>query len=80
VQTLAQLGLEITSDVDVVRALLLRFGISDVTPPPDSFASEVVTSLARLAAEGSQLCDIGALMRALSSFVSTPTPKSSSYH
>lgn len=70
VQTLAQLGPEITSDVDTVRALLLRFGISDMTPPADAFVVEMVTSLARYAAEGSQSCDVGALIRALASLVS----------
>ncbi|EGN96141.1 hypothetical protein SERLA73DRAFT_112282 [Serpula lacrymans var. lacrymans S7.3] len=68
VQTLIQLGPDITSDADTIRALLLRFGISDATPPRDSQVIELITSLARLAAEGTTLCDVGALVRALSSF------------
>ncbi|KAG9318169.1 Not1-domain-containing protein [Chiua virens] len=68
VQTLIQLGPEITSDVDTVRALLLRFGISDANPPRDAQVIEIVSSLARLAAEGTTLCDVGTLVRALGSF------------
>lgn len=70
VQTLIQLGPEITSDADTVRALLIRFGISDANPPRDAQVVEIISSLARLAAEGTTLCDVGALVRALSSFVS----------
>lgn len=68
-QTLCQLGQEVTSDPDVVRALLLRFGISETNPPRDAQVVEIMTNLARLAAEGGTLCDVGALVRALSSFV-----------
>ncbi|KAN0075454.1 Not1 domain containing protein [Tylopilus felleus] len=68
VQTLIQLGPEITSDADTVRALLVRFGISDANPPRDAQVVEIVSSLARLAAEGTTLCDVGALVRALGSF------------
>jgi CCR4-NOT transcription complex subunit 1 len=50
VQTLIQLGPEITSDADTVRALL-RFGISDANPPRDVHVVEIISSLARLAAE-----------------------------
>lgn len=70
VQTLIQLGPEITSDADTVRALLLRFGISDANPPRDAQVVEIISSLARRAAEGTTLCDVGALVRALGSFVS----------
>jgi CCR4-NOT transcription complex subunit 1 len=70
VQTLIQLGPEITSDVDTVCALLQRFGISDGNPPRDNQLVEIMSNLARLAAEGTILCDVGALVRALSSFVS----------
>ncbi|KAF8556923.1 Not1-domain-containing protein [Imleria badia] len=69
VQTLIQLGPEITSDADTVRALLLRFGISDANPPRDAHVVEIISSLARLAAEGTTLCDVGALVRALGSFL-----------
>ncbi|KAG9120265.1 hypothetical protein FRC07_004317, partial [Ceratobasidium sp. 392] len=71
VQTLVQLGPDITADQDSVRALLTRFGITDQAPPRDSQVVEIVATLARYAAEGKQLCDVGALVRALSSF---PTP------
>ena len=70
VQTLIQLGPEITGDADTVRALLLRFGISDSNPPRDAQVIEIISSMARLAAEGTTLCDVGALVRALGSFVS----------
>ena len=70
VQALVQLGVEITSDADVVRCLMLRFGISENNPPTDAQMVDLVTSLARLASEGTQLPDVGAVVRALSSFVS----------
>ncbi|KAF7359396.1 Not1-domain-containing protein [Mycena sanguinolenta] len=68
VQVLIQLGPEITSDPDVVRALLLRFNISDANPPRDSFVVDIMSTLGRLAAEGTTMCDVGALVRALGSF------------
>jgi CCR4-NOT transcription complex subunit 1 len=70
VQTLIQLGQDITNDSDTVRALLLRFGISESNPPRDAQVVEIMSTLARLAAEGTAMCDVGALVRALSSFVS----------
>lgn len=73
VQTLIQLGPDLTSDADTVRALLLRFGISDANPPRDAQVIEIISSMARLAAEGTTLCDVGALVRALGSFVSSDT-------
>lgn len=74
VQTLIQLGQDITSDPDTVRALLLRFGISESNPPRDVQVVEIMSTLARLAAEGTAMCDVGALVRALSSFVSIQFP------
>ncbi|KAJ7197229.1 Not1-domain-containing protein [Mycena pura] len=68
VQVLIQLGPEITSDSEVVRALLLRFNISEANPPKDSMVVETMSTLGRLAAEGTTMCDVGALVRALSSF------------
>ncbi|CAK5279384.1 unnamed protein product [Mycena citricolor] len=68
VQTLVQLGPDITSDPDVVRALLARFNISDANPPKDTMILETFSALSRLASEGTTLCDVGALVRALSSF------------
>lgn len=70
VQTLVQLGPDITSDHETVRALLARFGITDQNPPRDGQVIDIVSALARYAAEGKSLCDVGALVRALSSFVS----------
>lgn len=71
VQFLVQLGQDVTSDPDVVRAALQRFGISEASPPRDNQAVEIVSSLARLAAEGSTVCDMGVLVRVLSGLVST---------
>jgi len=69
VQFLIQLGPEITADVDVVRAVLERFDITEATPPWDSQVIDIMGTVSRLAAEGAVLCDTGALVRALSSFV-----------
>ncbi|KAF8589926.1 Not1-domain-containing protein [Ramaria rubella] len=68
VQTLCDLGPEITSEPATVRALLQRFGISESSPPTDAQVVEIISTLSRLAAEGTQLCDAGALIRALSGF------------
>ncbi|KAK0228205.1 Not1-domain-containing protein [Armillaria fumosa] len=68
VQLLLQLGPEITSDPDVVRSVLVRFGISDTSPPTDAQVVEMMSTLARHAAEGTTLCDVSSLVRALSSF------------
>ncbi|KAJ7236727.1 Not1-domain-containing protein [Mycena haematopus] len=68
VQVLIQLGPDITSDPEVVRALLMRFNISDANPPRDSLVVDIMSTLGRLAAEGTTMCDVGALVRALSSF------------
>lgn len=69
VQVLIQLGPDITSDPDAVRALLVRFGISDTNPPRDAQVVEIMSTLSRLAAEGTTMCDVAALVRALGSFV-----------
>jgi CCR4-NOT transcription complex subunit 1 len=69
VQLLIQLGPDITSDPDTVRSLLARFGISDTNPPRDRQVIEMISALARLAAEGNVVCDIPALIKALCSFV-----------
>jgi CCR4-NOT transcription complex subunit 1 len=65
VPTLAQMGPEITGQLDVVLAVLLRFGLSDVTPPSDAAVVDIVGALARLAPEGALACDVGAVIRAL---------------
>jgi len=70
VQVLLMLGPDVTSDPDAIRALLMRFGISDTSPPRDEQVIEIVSTLNRKASEGAILCDVPALVRALSSFVS----------
>lgn len=65
-----QFGPEIMSDVDVVRGLLVRFGITEQNPPTNEQIVDIFSTLSRLTVEGAQLGDVGALVRALSSFVS----------
>jgi hypothetical protein len=55
--------------MDAVKALLGRFGISEASLPANEQVVDMMTSLARMAAEGSILCDVPALVRALSSLV-----------
>ena len=69
VQVLIQLGPDITSDPDAVRGLLERFGITAASPPRDTQVTEVISALARLAAEGTVICDVGSLVRAFASYV-----------
>lgn len=69
-QALIQLGPELTADRDVIRALLARFGITEARPPTDMQVLEIINRLARYAIEGTTLCDVRALVQALSSFVS----------
>ncbi|KAL0063300.1 CCR4-NOT core subunit cdc39 [Marasmius tenuissimus] len=71
VQALLQLGPDITNDPDVVRALFVRFGISDSNPPRDEQVIEIISTLSRKATEGATLCDVPALIRAFSSFHSS---------
>jgi hypothetical protein len=47
-----------------------RFGISDANPPKDATVIEHMIVLARLAADGSVLGDVGSFVRAIGSFVS----------
>ncbi|KAJ3833392.1 hypothetical protein F5878DRAFT_632836 [Lentinula raphanica] len=70
VQALVQLGPDITADPDAVRALLARFGITDVSPPQDEQVVDIMLNLSRKATEGAVICDIAALVRALNSFPS----------
>ncbi|KAJ3832433.1 hypothetical protein F5878DRAFT_669151 [Lentinula raphanica] len=70
VQALAQLGPDITADPDVVRALLARFGITDVSPPQNELVVDIMLTLSGKATEGAVICDIAALVRALNSFPS----------
>ncbi|KAG7086666.1 hypothetical protein E1B28_002606 [Marasmius oreades] len=71
IQVLLQLGPDITNDPDVVRALFVRFGISDTSPPRDEQVIEIVATLSRKATEGATLCDVPALIRAFSNFHSS---------
>ncbi|KAG6833483.1 hypothetical protein H0H87_006055 [Tephrocybe sp. NHM501043] len=68
VDLLLQLGPDITNDVDVDRSLLGRYGITDANPPHDAQIVETMSVLSRQATEGKTLCDVGALVRAFSSF------------
>ncbi|KAH9981460.1 Not1-domain-containing protein [Lactifluus volemus] len=70
VQVFNQLGPEITSDTETARALMHRFGFSDANSPKDATVIEYMVVLARLAADGSVLGDVGSLVRAISSFSS----------
>ena len=47
-----------------------RFGISETNPPKDAAVVEYMVVLARLAADGSVLGDVGSFVRAIGSFVS----------
>ncbi|KAG8755159.1 hypothetical protein FRC14_004305 [Serendipita sp. 396] len=67
-QALIQLGPELTTDVEVVRALFLRYDISESNPPTDLQLLEVINRLARSASEGSVLPDVKALVRAFNSY------------
>lgn len=70
VETLIELGQENTLEVDTVRALLFRFGISETSPPTDAQLVEVVSALSRYAVEGVAMSDQSSLIRAFASFVS----------
>ena len=69
VQTLCQLGPDLTADPETVIALLRRFGVSEGSPPRESQVSEILQTLARYAGEGSPLCDVGAVVKAICSLV-----------
>jgi hypothetical protein len=57
-----------------------RFGISEANPPKDATIIEYIVVLARLAADGSILSDVGSFVRALNSFVSGFLSKALSSH
>ncbi|EKM82840.1 hypothetical protein AGABI1DRAFT_97790 [Agaricus bisporus var. burnettii JB137-S8] len=73
VQALVQLGADVTSDPDLVRALLELFGFTEQNPPREGQVIDIVSTLGRLAVEGSPLCDVGALTRTLASFHVKPS-------
>ncbi|KAF8964122.1 Not1-domain-containing protein [Flammula alnicola] len=68
VEVLIQLGPDVTSDSELVRGLLERFGITETNPPRDAQVIEIISTLSRLAAEGTIICDVGALVCALVSY------------
>ncbi len=57
-----------------------RFGISESNPPKDAAVIEYMVVLARLAADGSVLGDVGSFVRAIGSFVSIFAPKCCQFH
>ena len=58
-----------TSDPDIMLALLARFGMSEATPPQDEQVVEVVSQLSRMASEGPVSVDVGTLVHTLASLV-----------
>ncbi|KAJ3518409.1 hypothetical protein NM688_g9443 [Phlebia brevispora] len=66
VQALTQLGPELTSEPDIVLAMLARFEMSESNPPKDEQLMQIATQLGRLAADGPVLCDVGTLIRVMS--------------
>jgi len=79
-QTLVQFGPEVTSDVELVRALMTRIGITDADPPTDLQVLETINRLARYAFDGSPMPDIRVLVRAFNSFVSPFSSRFSRSH
>ena len=71
VSLMIQLGPEMTSDPEIVLALLSRFGMSESTPPQDDQVVEIISQLSRLAAEGPVSADVGTLVHTLSRLVSS---------
>ncbi|KAF9807170.1 hypothetical protein IEO21_08347 [Rhodonia placenta] len=67
-QSLADLGLDMSNDPEVVLAMLARFGVSATSPPTNEQVVDVVQGLALMAAEGRMLPDVGTLIRVLASF------------
>jgi CCR4-NOT transcription complex subunit 1 len=67
-QALIQFGPEWTGDLEVVRALMARFGITENAPPTDMQVLEAVSRLARYAIEGSAMPDVRVLVKAFNSF------------
>lgn len=66
-----QLGPEMTCDPDITSAVLARFGMAENSPPQDEQVMEIISQLARLAAEGPISVDVGALVHVLARLVST---------
>lgn len=64
-----QLGPEMTSDPDIMLALLARFGMSESSPPQDEQIVDIVSQLSRLASEAMVSVDVGTLVHTLGSLV-----------
>ncbi|KAJ7888101.1 hypothetical protein B0H14DRAFT_1213429 [Mycena olivaceomarginata] len=58
VRVLIQLGLQIAGDPNVIRALLMRFNISDTNPPRAGLVVEITSTLRRLDMQGTPMCDV----------------------
>ena len=69
-QLLVQLGPDLTSNANVLRGVLGRFGISEHHPPSDALNVELFSALGRLAAEGTPMGDVGLLVQMMGAFVS----------
>ncbi len=70
VQLIVQLGPDLTSNANVLRGALGRFGISEHQTPSEAQNVELLSTLGRLAAEGTPMGDIGLLVQMMSAFVS----------
>lgn len=68
-QALTQLGPELTTDKEIVRAMFARFGITDSNPPTDLQVLEVINRLAKYAIEGNAMPDIRGAVKAFNSYV-----------
>ena len=65
-----QLGPEMTCDPEITSAVLARFGMTENSPPQDEQVVEIVSQLARLAAEGPISVDVSTLVHVLAPLVS----------
>ena len=61
--------MEITSEPEVVLAMLARFEVTESNPPTDEQLVSIVTQLGRMAAEGPITCDVRSLVHVLSTLV-----------
>ena len=68
IQILCQLGPDITSDAELVKAVLHRFGMTERLPPTEEQVIGMFSTLSRLTAEGAQVCDANTLVKVLNNF------------
>lgn len=71
-QALTQLGPELTTDKEIVRAMFAKFQITEANPPTDLQVLEVINRLAKFAIEGTSMPDIRGVVKAFNSFVCVP--------